>query len=98
MFHDGGAASAAEAAFKRIFQDQLIPEDMPEHHLKPNQSLVDVMVEAGLAPSRSQARRLIQQDGVKLDEAGVGDGDQPVALERPVVLRVGKRRFLRLIP
>jgi tyrosyl-tRNA synthetase len=98
IFHDDAAAGEAEAAFRRIFQEQQLPDDMPEFSPKPDQTLVDVMVEAGLAPSRSQARRLIQQDGVKLDDASVADGDQPLLLNGPAVLRVGKRRFLRLLP
>ncbi len=69
IYHGEEAAVEAEAAFRTVFQDQGIPEDMPEYALQPGQTLVDVMVESGLVPSKSQARRLIQQNGVKLDES-----------------------------
>jgi tyrosyl-tRNA synthetase len=98
IYHGEEAAVEAEAAFRRVFQDQQDPEEMSEYALKLGQTLVDVMVESGMASSKSQARRLIQQNGVKLDDATVEDGDQPLALEASVVLRVGKRRFLRLMP
>jgi tyrosyl-tRNA synthetase len=92
------AAVEAEAAFRRVFQDQGTPEEMPEYSLQPDQTLVEVMVDSGLVRSKSQARRLVEQNGVKLDEAAVEDGDQPLDLDGSAVLRVGKRRFLRLIP
>ena len=98
VYHGEGAAVEAEATFRRIFQDQGLPDDMPEYAAQPGQSLVEIMVDSGLVRSKSQARRLVEQNGVKLDDAGVEDGDQALALDGPAVLRVGKRRFLRLIP
>ena len=62
--------------------------------------LVDLLVDRGLAPSKSQGRRLIQQGGVRLDGVTV---DSPEALLEPphgsesVVLQVGRRRFLRIM-
>jgi tyrosyl-tRNA synthetase len=97
IYHGEDSAVGAEATFRKVFQDQGTPDDMPEYVLRPGQTLVDVMVDSGLVSSKSQARRLVQQNGVKLDDAGVEDGDQPIALEAPTVLRVGKRRFLRLV-
>jgi tyrosyl-tRNA synthetase len=91
-------AVEAEEAFRRVFQEQLEPEDMEEFRLTGSASLVEVMVQAKLASSKSQARRLIQQRGVKLDETTVEDGESPLELASPTVLRVGKRRFVRLIP
>jgi tyrosyl-tRNA synthetase len=98
IYHGEDSAEEAEAAFRRVFQDQQTPENMAEYAVQADQSLVDVMVESGLVSSKSQARRLVEQKGVKLDDVAVEDGDQPLALEKPAVLRVGKRRFLRLVP
>jgi tyrosyl-tRNA synthetase len=98
VYHGEEDAVSAEAAFRRVFQEQRTPEDMSEYTLQPGQSLVDVMVDSGLVPSKSQARRLVAQNGVKLDDAPVDDGDQPLSLESSAILRVGKRRFLRLVP
>jgi tyrosyl-tRNA synthetase len=98
VYHGEDSAVGAEAAFRKVFQDQGTPDDMPEYALQPGQTLVDVMVDSGLVSSKSQARRLVKQNGVKLDDVGVEDGDQSIALEAPTILRVGKRRFLRLVP
>lgn len=98
VYHGEQAAVEAEAAFRKVFQDQGTPDDMPDYAIQPGQTLVDVMVDFGLVSSKSQARRLVKQNGVKLDDVGVEDGDQPIALEAATILRIGKRRFLRLVP
>ncbi len=97
-YHGGDAAEEAEAAFKRIFQEGDVPEEMPEHHLAAGAMLLDVLVETGLASSRSEGRRLIEQRGVRLDDEVLEDPLMELALDKPMVLRVGKRRFLRLLP
>jgi tyrosyl-tRNA synthetase len=98
VYHGEQAAVEAEAAFRKVFQDQGTPDDMPDYAIQPGQTLVDVMVDSGLVSSKSQARRLVKQNGVKLDDVGVEDGDQPIALEAATILRIGKRRFLKLVP
>jgi tyrosyl-tRNA synthetase len=60
--------------------------------------LLEVLLKAGLAQSKGQARRLIQQGGVRLDDQALSDPELVLRLHAPAVLRVGKRRFLRLIP
>ena len=67
---------------------------MPEFALQPGQTILDVMLAAGLAASKGEARRLIDQRGVKLDGAPLEKGDQP--FPHPGVLQVGKRRFVRI--
>ena len=98
IYQGEAKAVQAEEAFRRVFQEQLEPEEMAEFHLTGSLSLVELMVQVDLASSKSQARRLIEQRGVKLDEATVEDGESPLDLAAPAVLRVGKRRFVRLIP
>jgi tyrosyl-tRNA synthetase len=58
---------------------------------------VDLMAAAKLVPSKSQARRLIKQGGVRLDGERVESADFAVPARAGAVLRVGKRRFLRLV-
>jgi tyrosyl-tRNA synthetase len=58
--------------------------------------VVDLLVEAGLAPSKSQARRLIDQGGVRIDGEAVSDIDFTVEVEEGTVVQVGKRRFAQL--
>lgn len=98
IYHGEQAVEAAENSFRRVFQEGDTPKEMPEFKLSGGQSLVDVMVAAGLAGSKSDARRLIKQKGVRLDQAPVEDLELILDLSGPAILRVGKRRFLRLIP
>jgi len=94
-FYGDDAAVKAEDAFVRLFQERDIPEEMPEYHLKAGQTVVDVLTTAGLAASNSEARRLVQQGGVRLDGEQL---DQPQAVfPHCGVLRVGKRKFVRVV-
>ena len=59
---------------------------------------MDLIVDSGLATSKSEARRLIQQNAVRLDDEVVVDINAIIQPKIPQVLRVGKRRFLQLLP
>lgn len=98
MYHDSEAAEQAQAEFERVFQQGGVPEDMDSLELRPELTLLDIIMEAELAPSKSQARRLIDQNAVRLDDETLSDPYLVIELEQPAVLRVGKRRFLRLLP
>ncbi len=91
-------AEEAEQAFRRVFQQQKLPRDVDDFQLREGMSLVEVIVEAGLAPSNSQARRLIKQQAVRLEDQVLKEPNALPELEAPAVLRVGKRRFVRLLP
>lgn len=98
MFHGENAAREAEGAFRRVFQEGRAPEEMPSFSFAPGAVLIDIIVGAGMAESKSQAKRLVSQGGVRLDGEPVGDPLQAVSLSRPAVLQVGKRGFVRLVP
>jgi len=94
--HSPEAAARAEEEFVRVFQRRELPTDMPEFAVPAGGiNIVDLMVQAGVAGSKSEARRLIQQGGVRLDDATVDSVDRLVE-PREAILQVGKRRFLRL--
>jgi tyrosyl-tRNA synthetase len=71
---------------------------MESFQLRPELTLLDLMMEASLAPSKSQARRLIDQNAVRLDGETLTDPYELIELEAPAVLQVGKRRFRQLLP
>jgi tyrosyl-tRNA synthetase len=98
IFHGEEATKSAEEAFKRVFQEREDPEEMPDYDLVPGRTLLEVMVESGLVKSKSEARRLIEQRGVRLDGRIQDDQDKVLDPSEPQVLRVGKRRFIRLQP
>jgi len=100
QYHGEKAAAEAEAAFDRVFVQHEAPEEMPEIALSPDGArLIDLIVEAGFASSLAAARRLVRQGGVTLDGARLEDENGqilPGGLAEGV-LKVGKRRFVRLV-
>ena len=96
IFHGGEAADRARARFEQLHQKRDLPQDMPSFALSEPMKLLDLMVASGLAPSKSEGRRLIQQGGVQLDGQRISDLNSVVKIDGASVLRVGKRRFLRL--
>jgi tyrosyl-tRNA synthetase len=97
IFQGKDAAQGAEEHFRRVHVDREIPDEMPEIRLAAPSSVLDIMISTGLAPTKSEARRLIQQGGIKLDGARVDDFQQLVSPDATHVLQVGKRKFLRLV-
>ena len=94
-FFDDAKADAAQENFITLFQKGDLPDAIPEFKVNGEPVLLDVLVDSGLVESKSQARRLIQQNGVKLD--GVSASDPFAVLELPVIVQVGKRRFIKMI-
>ena len=95
IYHGQKEAEKAEAEFVRVFQEQGQPEEMDEFKPEQGLSVLDVLEAAKLIESRSQARRLIQQGAVRLDDIKL---DDPHAkFPGTGVLQVGKRRFIRII-
>jgi tyrosyl-tRNA synthetase len=97
QFHGADAARAAEAEFVKVFQQRELPSEMPTFTLANAMPIIDLLVTAGLASSRSEARRLVQQGGVKLNDATIDRVDAIVPANE-AVLRVGRRKFVRLMP
>ncbi len=94
IFYSEADAQSAEEAFVKMFQQKEVPDEMPDYQLESGQTVLDVILAAKLAPSKSEARRLIDQKGVRLDGDVLERGD--VAFPHPGVLQVGKRKFLRV--
>lgn len=93
-FYGETAADKAQEDFVRLFQKHDIPEEMPDYVLKAGMSVQEVLLDAGLASSNGEARRLVEQNGVRLDGAVLSDARQP--FPGAGVLQVGKRRFVRV--
>jgi tyrosyl-tRNA synthetase len=98
IYYGDEGVEPAEQAFVRIFQEKEVPEDLPSFKLRKGLTLSEIMLEAGLVKSKSEARRLIEQNGVSLEGGVLSNPNAVLDLHEPQVLRVGKRRFLRLVP
>ena len=100
-FHGDAAADAAASAFRRQFSAGELPADIPDHALPgPPGTIVDLIVATGCAPTKSEARRLVEQGGVAIIRDGaterVNEITAPVAPRDGDILKVGKRRYVRL--
>jgi len=96
QYHGSNSAKKARQNFERIFTQRGLPEDASVYKLKENGvSLVDILMESSLIASRNEARRLIKQGGVSLDGRRLDKED--AIIDKEGILKVGKRRFLKLI-
>ncbi len=99
MYHSATAATKAEKEFAKVFKDKAVPSDMPTFVLPKSGSfsIVDIMTETKLAPSKSEARRLVTQGAVTFDGMKIGDWQTKVQVAPGMVLQVGKRKFVKFI-
>lgn len=102
-FHDAAAAREAEEAFTRQFSERKLPADIADYSLSQPVDIVTLIVDAKLAKSKGEARRLIQQGGVSFfPEGGAGesqrvsDVDFVVPVADGAVLKVGKLQYIRI--
>ncbi len=93
-FYGMEQAIQAQEDFIQKFQKKEIPDDIPTFTISADQSLLDVIIAAEIAPSKSQAKRLFDQGGVSFDGETIKDW---ATLAHPGVLQVGKRKFLKLV-
>jgi tyrosyl-tRNA synthetase len=95
IYYGEQLAAQAEQDFINVFQQGSQPEEIPEFNYQPGLPLVDILVACGLASSKSEARRLVAQNGVRLDGQILSDPSQP--FPHPGILQAGKRRFVRVV-
>ncbi|MCG3205181.1 MAG: Tyrosine--tRNA ligase [Elusimicrobia bacterium] len=97
-FHGEGAGKSARENFEQIFSKKENPDEMEEFRFTSKEmDAVELIVAAKLASSKNEARRLVEQGGVQLDGQRVNLGEK-ITVSVPGVLKVGKRKFKKLIP
>ena len=95
-FHGRDQAHEAQEGFVKVFQSRGLPEDMPEVTIRMERPWVcAVLKEAGLVGGTSEARRMISQGAVHIDEEKIVDGEY-VLPRGSHIIKVGKRRFARV--
>jgi len=100
LYHGADAATAAEEEFDRIFVRKDLPDEVPELRIMTNGAPVGILrllTETGMASSNSDARRLIDQGGVSIDGQRIADQAAQIDAAQGVILKVGKRKFIRVI-
>jgi tyrosyl-tRNA synthetase len=94
IFQGAQNAAAAEVHFKRVFQQGSAPEEMETFILRPGLTVLETLVESSLAATKSEGRRLLAQNGVRLDGETLTDPNQ--VFPHSGVLQAGKRRFIKV--
>lgn len=98
MYHGEQASIEAEKAFEQIFVNKQNPDDMPEFTSDSREMRIDdLLIETKTAVSKSEARRLIKQGGVSVDGKRINDPFATVSIKGDKVLKVGKRKFVKLV-
>jgi tyrosyl-tRNA synthetase len=96
-YHGKEAASAAGEGFDKVFAKKDIPDEIEEYVLKSSSiKLSDLLAESGMVSSKNEARRLIEQGGVKIDSQKAA-GDLELKSEKPFIVQAGKRKFKKII-
>ena len=98
-FHGPAAAQAAEENFEKVFQKGGVPDDLAEFKcpVRGPIALPQLLVDAGLVASTSDGRRMIQQSAVTIDGVKATDVNMPISPEGERLIKVGKRRFCKVL-
>ncbi|MCJ7521151.1 MAG: tyrosine--tRNA ligase, partial [Dehalococcoidia bacterium] len=98
QFHGAGNAREAELFFENVVQRGEVPDDIPEYILpKHNIYIVDLLIETGLAKSRSEAKRQLSEGSVKLNGVKLNGLEPSISLVNGSVIQVGKRRWVKIV-
>ncbi len=97
-YHSEKAAHSAEDEFVRVVSNKEMPSEVKSFKLKAKSlPLIDLLLETKMAASKGEARRLIEQGGVKLDNQKHTDPNEILKLEKETLLQVGKRKYLKIL-
>jgi tyrosyl-tRNA synthetase len=97
MYYGLKEAEKAQDNFTKVIVNKEVPTEIPVIKMKKATIyLAELMVDAKLAPSKSEARRLIEQGGVKVDGAVIGDREAVIEGHSGMIIQVGKRKFVKI--
>ena len=97
-YHGQGSGKAAREEFERVFTRKEPPTEVKSEKLKVERiGIVDLLVQTKMAKSKSDAKRLIEQGGVKIDDVKQTDADAVIELSSPRLVQVGPRKFVRVV-
>ena len=97
LYYDNKIAQQAEQHFNTVVVNKGVPDEIPEFKLQNEDLIVNVIFGSGLLKSKGEARRMIKQSAVKLDGVIVDDIQATISPKGEQILKVGKRRFLKVI-
>lgn len=97
LYYSKEDADFAEQEFINVFKKGGVPDDILSFELNGDRNIIDLLELCELVDSRADAKRCIQQGGVKVNNVQVERSDEVIKLEKDMVIQVGKRRFARII-
>jgi len=95
MYHGEETAREAEENFNRVFSQKKLPDEMPEYTLEDSIRITELLTSMGMCASNGEVKRLIKQKAISVDGEKVTDFD--FLVEGAGIIKVGKRRFLKVI-
>ena len=96
MYHGEKKSQEAQAHFEKVIVNKENPDEMNEFKIKNETTIVDLLFDSGLAPSKGEAKRLIKQGAVKIDGIKIDDLDYQLRSNENKIIKAGKRRFLKI--
>ena len=98
MYHNEEKAIKAEEEFDKVFIKKGVPDDIPEIKLNDKElSILDLILKVKFAPSKGEAKRLVTQGGVSINGEKVSDINSIIQIENGMILKVGKRKFIKFV-
>ncbi len=97
IYYNEKFASQAELNFDKIFIQKDIPDNIPTYNLSESEKIIDIIFNSDLVNSKSEIKRLIKQGAVKIDDVPVSDLQFALTPSKEVVVKIGKRKFLKII-
>ena len=98
LYYGVKEAQKAEQEFNQVFRDKQLPANIPTYKVKKQTyRLIDLLFEAKLTLSKSEARRLVEHGAVKVDGKLVNDWSDALIPKNGMIIKVGKRRFIKLL-
>lgn len=98
-FHSLAIAQKSREEFRNVFREKKLPSSVPGINIRKKEiSLLDLLTETGLVSSRSEAKRVVLQGGVKIDGKTQKDWRQNIEIKKEMILQIGKRKFAKIKP
>ena len=96
LYHGQNAAKEAEQYFDRVIVNKDAPDEMDQVELSIDTQLIEVVTNEGLTSSKGEARRLIKQGAIRVDNEKITDESHILLKGKEVIVKVGKRRFIQI--
>jgi len=96
LYHGQNAAKEAEQYFDRVIVNKDAPDEMDQVELSIDTQLIEVVTNEGLTSSKGEARRLIKQGAIRVDNEKINDESHILLKGKEVIIKVGKRRFIKI--